>query len=83
MDLLKIVTELRHERDAINQALAYLEQVARTQGNRRRGRPPAFLVSGSIVGAHRKPFSDATKKKMAAAQRKRWAAYRKAKEKEA
>ncbi len=82
MDLLKIVTELIHERDAINQALAYLEQVARTQGNRRRGRPPAFLVSGG-GGGHRKPFSDATKKKMAAAQKKRWAAYRKAKEKEA
>lgn len=80
MDILKIVTELRHERDAINQALAYLEQVARTQGSRRRGRPPAFLASG---GGFRKPFSDATKKKMAAAQRKRWAAYRKAKEKEA
>lgn len=80
MDILKIVTELRHERDAINQALAYLEQVARTQGNRRRGRPPTFLVSG---GGLRKPFSDATRKKMAAAQRKRWAAYRKTKEKQA
>jgi hypothetical protein len=75
MDLVKIIGELRREHAAVNQTLAYLEQVARAQG-KRRGRPPAFLAQ---YNATRKPFSEATKKKMAAAQKKRWAAYRKQK----
>jgi hypothetical protein len=74
MDLVKIISELRREREAVNQALVYLEGVARAQG-KRRGRPPAYLAGVTLTS--RKPFSEATKKKMAAAQKKRWAAYRK------
>jgi hypothetical protein len=79
MDLVKIIAELRKERAAVEDALVYLEQLARTQGTRR-GRPPAFLTTRGTAHAtpsKRKPMSEATKKKMAAAQRKRWAEYRK------
>ena len=72
MDLIKIIAELRKERAVLDDALVHLEQFARTQG-RRRGRPPAFLAA---TPAKRKPFSQATKRKMAAAQKKRWAAAR-------
>lgn len=70
MDLIKIISELRKERAALDEALVHLEQFARTQG-RRRGRPPAILAAAP---AKRKPFSEATRRKMAAAQKKRWAA---------
>lgn len=81
MDLIKIISELRKERAAVEDALVYLEQLARTQG-KRRGRPPAYLSKRGmtdIAPAKRKPMSEATKKKMAAAQKKRWAEYRKKK----
>ena len=79
MDLTKIIAELRTELEAINQVLAVLDRLSRTR-EKRRGRPPLFLLEGLDVGAapKRRPFSEETKKKMAAAQRKRWAAYRKA-----
>ena len=73
MDLNKIIAELRKERDALDEALLHLEQFARTQ-KRMRGRPPAFLAKNP--SAPRKPFSEATKRKMAAAQKRRWAAAR-------
>jgi hypothetical protein len=75
MDLIRIITELRRERDAVDQAVRYLEALERAQ-TRRRGRPPAVLTG--LFGRKRKPFSEATRKKMALAQKKRWAAYRQA-----
>ena len=78
MDLIKIISELRRERAAVEDALVYLEQLARTQG-KRRGRPPAYLAGRlGTAKAPRKRFSDETRKKMAAAQKRRWAAVRKA-----
>jgi hypothetical protein len=76
MDLIKIIAELRSEKQAVEDALVYLEHLARTQG-KRRGRPPSYLTGRLGIPRKRKPFSEATKRKMAAAQRKRWAAYRK------
>jgi len=73
MDLTKIIAELRKERVALDEAVVNLEQFARTQG-RRRGRPPGFLATAGATD--RKPFSEATKRKMAAAQKRRWAAAR-------
>lgn len=82
MELLKMIAELRAERAAVDEALNVLERLARSQG-KRRGRPPAWL---KIVGgaAHTlenrtRVFSDDTRKRMAEAQKRRWAAYRKAK----
>lgn len=76
-----MIAELRSERAAIDEALNVLERLARTQG-KRRGRPPAWL---KIVGAathavegRSRVFSEETRKRMAEAQKRRWAAYRKA-----
>jgi hypothetical protein len=76
MDILKMIAELRSEKAAVDETLMVLEQLARTQG-KRRGRPPSYMSQGHGL-RKRKPFSEATKKRMAASQRKRWAAYRKA-----
>jgi len=73
MDLAKIISELHKERAVIEETLVHLEKLARNQGTRR-GRPPLFLAT--VTPRDRKPFSEATKKKMAAAQKKRWAAIR-------
>ena len=75
MDLVKIISELRKERAAIEETLVYLEKLARTSGTLG-GR--ASLMSGIVAPRERKPFSEATKKKMAAAQKRRWAAVRSA-----
>jgi hypothetical protein len=85
MELLKMIAELRAERASVDEALAVLERLARSQG-KRRGRPPAWLkiVGGAAAGNHEvegrtRVFSDDTRRRMAEAQKKRWAAYRKAK----
>lgn len=43
MDVSKILTELRLEREQIEEAIISLERLARGRG-RRRGRPPAWLA---------------------------------------
>jgi len=42
MDVSKILTELRQEREQIEEAIISLERLARGRG-KRRGRPPAWL----------------------------------------
>lgn len=76
MDLLSIIAELRKERDAVEAVILQMERLAGTQ-RKRRGRPPAFLAE---LTKTRKPFSEETRKKMAASQKKRWAAQRKSSE---
>jgi hypothetical protein len=64
MDLNKIIAELRKERAALNEALLHLEYFAQ----------PQELASGDGAGTRkRKPFSQETRRKMALAQKKRWA----------
>ncbi len=43
MDTTKMLTELRQERESIEEAILVLERLARGRG-RRRGRPPAWLL---------------------------------------
>ncbi len=43
MDVTKIITELRQEREQIEEAIISLERLPRGRG-RRRGRPPAWLA---------------------------------------
>ncbi len=80
MDLLKMIAELRAEKAAIEDAMAVLERLAHTRG-KRQGRPPVWLsvVRGANGNGTRAPrvFSAETRKRMAEAQKKRWAAYRK------
>jgi hypothetical protein len=42
MDVLKMLADLRHEREQIEEAIMTLERLARGRG-RRRGRPPAWM----------------------------------------
>jgi hypothetical protein len=85
MELTKVIAELRAERAAIDEALAALDRIARATGGKRRGRPPAWLAaSGAGVGAEetgepkpKRSLSPEVRKKMAEAQKRRWAAYRK------
>jgi hypothetical protein len=79
MNVNQMILELRAERDALTAAMAVLEGIANSRG-KRRGRPPAWLADLSKVKKEDRPkrtVSAATKKKMALAQRKRWAAAKK------
>jgi hypothetical protein len=69
MNITKILADLRAEMAAIDEALIVLERLAQGRaGATRVGLPPGYK---------RRPFSEETRKKMAIAQRRRWAAYRK------
>jgi hypothetical protein len=77
MNLIKMIAELREQKQALEESIIMLERLARSQG-KRRGRPPLFLSQTGATGK-RRPFSAETRKKMAASQRRRWAAIRKKK----
>jgi hypothetical protein len=68
-----IIALLIQERDKLNRAIEALQGSAK-----RRGRPPKNLsvstgVQGGDAPKKRKPLSAATRRKMARAQKKRWA----------
>ena len=44
MDVMKMLAELRQERQAIEEAIITLDRLARGQG-KRRGRPPAWMAA--------------------------------------
>jgi hypothetical protein len=44
MDIGLVLTELRHERDQINEAILSLERME-TGTQKRRGRPPAWMIA--------------------------------------
>lgn len=56
MDVSKILTELREERQQIEEAIISLERLARGRG-RRRGRPPAWISEMSAKRRGRPPGS--------------------------
>jgi hypothetical protein len=64
MDVLKMLTDLRQEREQIEEAIVTLERLARGRG-RRRGRPPAWLSALKRRG--RPPGSGKKSKESAAA----------------
>jgi hypothetical protein len=84
MDILKMLTELRAEREHIEQAILVMERLAAGSRGKRRGRPPKWMsavtsatteeAATSSEPKKRRRFSAATRKKMAAAQKARWAA---------
>jgi hypothetical protein len=58
MDVSKILGELRHEREQLEEAIMSLERLARGRG-RRRGRPPSWMAEldkkrGRPVGSKNK-----------------------------
>lgn len=50
MDILKVIADLRQEREKIEEVLVALEKLARGQG-KRRGRPPAWMMALEKKGA--------------------------------
>ena len=62
MDVVKMLAELRQEREHIEEAILTLERLARGRG-KRRGRPPAWMTEikrrGRPPGSKNKPKSDA------------------------
>jgi len=56
MDVNKILAELRHEREQIEDAIVSLEQLARGRG-KRRGRPPAWMKNAGERRRGRPPGS--------------------------
>ncbi len=80
MDIHSILAELRSEKDRLEEAILTIERLAAGSLGKRRGRPPKWLanvkadVAPSLTpNKKRRKFSAATRKKMAEAQRKRWA----------
>ena len=85
MDVTKLLTELREQRDLLMQAITALERLA-LGGGKRRGRPPKWAAtatdsaSAPVARVRKKRVISAdARKRMAEAQKKRWAAVRKAK----
>jgi len=59
MDIIKMLAELRQERQQVEEAIMTLERVARGRG-KRRGRPPAWMTTatkrrGRPPGSKNKP----------------------------
>ena len=66
MDVTKILAELRQEREQINEAILSLERLAHSRG-RRRGRPPAWLLSTIAIERRGRPPGSKNKAKIPAA----------------
>ena len=77
-----MIADLQAEREAIEEALVVLERLAKNRG-KRRGRPPMWMsaMRGAMNHEEDAPrtrvLSSETRKRMAEAQKRRWAAYRK------
>lgn len=82
MEIEKMLAELREERELIEGAIIALERLAQG-GAKRRGRPPKWmLVTNAVEGAapeqpKKRRFSVEARKRMAEAQRRRWASRQK------
>jgi hypothetical protein len=66
MDVSKILTELREERQQIEEAIVSLERLARGRG-RRRGRPPAWMSELTAPTVKRRGRPPGSKNKTVAA----------------
>jgi hypothetical protein len=82
MDILKILAELRSEKERLEEAILTIERLASGHLGKRRGRPPKWMANAKdatalfVAPKKRRKFSASTRKRMAEAQRKRWAAKR-------
>ena len=79
MDIHRILAELRSEKERLEEAILTIERLASGHLGKRRGRPPKWMASvkeaTTLIEApkKRRKFSAATRKRMAEAQKKRWA----------
>jgi hypothetical protein len=77
MDILKMLSEFRAERQQIEEAILTLERLASGTRGKRRGRPPKWMSDSNAATApavKTRTVSAAARKRMADAQKKRWAA---------
>jgi hypothetical protein len=79
MDILKMLSELRAEREQIEQAIRVVERLAAATGGKRAGRPPKWMAAAKpgpemVPPRKKRAVSAAARKRMAEAQKKRWAA---------
>lgn len=80
MDIHRILTELRSEKERLEEAILTIERLAAGSLGKRRGRPSKWLANAkagttpSLTTTRKRRFSAATRKRMAESQRQRWAA---------
>lgn len=82
MDILKMLADLREEREQVGEAILVLERLAAGTQGKRRGRPPKWMsaasakvaTAGASETGEKRTVSLAARKKMAEAQKRRWAA---------
>jgi hypothetical protein len=85
MDIHSILAELRSEKERLEEAILTIERLAAGTLGKRRGRPPKWMAGAKAASSpfiapktlgpkKKRRFSAATRKRMAEAQRKRWAA---------
>jgi hypothetical protein len=83
MDIVKMLSDLRSERERIQEAILVIERLA-AGGGKRRGRPPKWMSNLNSTETslaqqtQKRTVSAAVRKRMAAAQKRRWAAVREA-----
>jgi hypothetical protein len=82
MDAKTILADLRAERDRLNLAIAAIESLEGTTAPVKRGRP-AKSAATTVPTVKKRTMSAAARKRIAEAQRKRWAAKRAAEKKPA
>jgi len=84
MDFTKLLAELKSERERVEQAIIVLERLGGRTG-KRRGRPPKWLARVHVdavtnqaptptVAGKKRTLSAEARQRIAAAQKKRWAA---------
>jgi hypothetical protein len=82
MDIVSMLAELRAERQRLEEAILVIERLAVKAAGKRRGRPPKWMAAAKSetipeeTAPKTRRFSAATRKRMAVAQKKRWAARR-------
>jgi hypothetical protein len=77
MDILKMLADLRAEREQIEQAIVTIERLATASRGKRRGRPPKWMsvvneeVAEAATFSTKRTVSAAARKRMTNAQKKR------------
>jgi hypothetical protein len=80
MDILKMLAELHEDRKQIEEAIIAIERLAAGSRGKRRGRPPKWMsaataeIAGEAAPGKKRVVSAAARKRMADAQKQRWAA---------
>jgi hypothetical protein len=68
MDVAKILADLRHERDQLEEAILSLERLATGRGPRR-GRPPAWMAEAKMADTKRRGRPPGSKNKVSTARK--------------